>query len=79
MSPTIAERAAWGEVLHAPDLSREEQGQLLIWAREQNIDYKDIKDTYGFLQSTTTMRGWHMVLVRNRPPRVPIFTDKDVS
>lgn len=79
MAPTIAERAARGEALHAPDLTRQEQGELLVWAREENMGYKEIKTKYGFEQTTDTMRGWHMALVRDRPPKVPTFTDEDVS
>ncbi|KAG8165616.1 hypothetical protein KVR01_004168 [Diaporthe batatas] len=77
MVPTIAERAANGEVLYAPHLNREERKELLAWARAQGMEYKEIKTKYGFEESDNTLRGWQMSLNRGRMPRVAIFTDED--
>lgn len=79
MAPrTIAERAAAGEIQSVEGLTREEQGELLVWARSQEIPYREIIRRYGFTQSEGLLRGWHMQIVNNRPPRVATFTPEDV-
>lgn len=79
MAPrTIAERAAAGEIQSIEGLTREEQGELLVWARSQEIPYREIIRRYGFTQSENGLRGWHMQIVNNRPPRVATFTPEDV-
>ncbi|KKY34442.1 hypothetical protein UCDDA912_g05574 [Diaporthe ampelina] len=74
---TIAERAAAGEDLNAQNLSRDEQAELLIWARQQGIRYNEIRLRYRFAQTTGGLRSWHYVMERNRPPRRPTFTPTD--
>lgn len=76
---TIAERAAAGEILSVQSLTREEQGELLVWAREQGFSYREIIRRYGFTQTAEGLRTWHRNIVLNRPGRVPSFTDTDVS
>lgn len=79
MAPrTIAERAAAGEIQSVNGLTREEQGELLIWARSQDIPYLEIIRRYGFTQSETALRNWRHQIVNNRPPRVAVFTPEDV-
>lgn len=79
MAPrTIAERAAAGEIQSIEGLTREEQGELLVWARSQQIPYREIIRRYGFTQSDNGLRTWHLQLVNNRPPRVATFTPEDV-
>ncbi|KAK7703023.1 hypothetical protein SLS64_009294 [Diaporthe eres] len=80
MAPrTIAERAAAGEILNAPDLTREERVELLIWARQQQpaMTYREIIRRYGFTESEGTLRGWHLARTSNNPPRVATFTAED--
>lgn len=80
MAPrTIAERAAAGEIQSIEGLSRVEQGQLLVWAREQGIEYSEIIRRYGFTQTSEGLRTWHRNIVLDRPERVPRITDTDVS
>ncbi|KAI7785144.1 hypothetical protein LA080_008181 [Diaporthe eres] len=80
MAPrTIAERAAAGENLNARDLTREEQVELLIWARQRQppMTYQEIIRRYGFTQSEGLLRTWYMVRTNNNPPRVATFTAED--
>lgn len=82
MAPrTITERAAAGEILNARDLTREEQVELLIWARQRQpaMTYQEIIRRYGFTQSEGLLRTWYMVRTNNNPPRVATFTAEDVS
>lgn len=81
MAPTIAERAANGEILHAPDLTRDEQVELLLWARAQEkpLPYEDIKKIYGFTQTADTLRWRHMNMALDKPPPKATFTAEDVS
>lgn len=81
MAPTIAERAANGEILHAPDLTRDEQAELLRWARAQDkpMSYENIKKIYGFTQTVDGLRWWHMNIALGKPPAVATFTAEDVS
>lgn len=80
MAPrTIAERAAAGEALHAPDLDVPEQDELIVWARQQEMKYEEIKRRYGFTQEAVTLRGRYLKVTGNKPPRVPTFTPVDVS
>lgn len=79
MAPrTIAERAAAGEIQSVEGLTREEQGELLVWARSQEIPYREIIRRYGFTQGEDGLRNWYYQLVNNRPPRVATFTPEDV-
>lgn len=82
MAPrTIAERAAAGENLRAQDLTREEQGELLLWARNRQppMPYREIIRRYGFTLTEGGLRHWYHVLDKNKPPRVATFTTEDVS
>ena len=78
MTRTIAQRAASGENLNAPDLTREEQGELLVWARDQDIPYEEVRRRYRFTQTAAGLRHWHMQIVRDHPDRVATYTDADV-
>ncbi|POS76544.1 hypothetical protein DHEL01_v205067 [Diaporthe helianthi] len=78
MAPTIAERAASGEVLHAPDLTVNERHQL-VWSarRYEGMVYKGIKNKYSFTESESTLRGWYMHYSRGRVPREATFSAID--
>lgn len=79
MAPTIAERAANGEILYAPDLTVEQRRELLVWARDQKMGYKEIKSNYGFEESESTLRGWKRNDIVGNAPREAVFTSTDVS
>lgn len=76
---TIAERAAAGEIRSIQGLTREEQGELLVWARDQGIQYREIIRRFGFTLSEAGMRTWWRVITLNHPDRVPKFTATDVG
>lgn len=80
MAPrTIAQRAAAGEIQSVQGLTREEQGELLVWARQQGVQYQEIIDRYGFTLSSEGLRTWHRNMVLNHPDRVPTFNATDVG
>ncbi|KAK2604751.1 hypothetical protein N8I77_007652 [Diaporthe amygdali] len=74
---TIAQLAASGIIRSAQGLNRQEQGELLIWARAQGMTYREIIQRFGFTQTEEGLRTWHYVLINDRPPRVPTFTALD--
>lgn len=78
---TIAERAAAGEIQSVQGLTREEQGELLVWARDQEppIPYREIIRRFGFTQTEEGLRTWWRVITLNNPDRVPSFTATDVG
>lgn len=76
---TIAERAAAGEIRSIQGLTREEQGELLVWARAQGIQYREITRRFGFTLTEEGLRTWWRVITLNHPDRVPRFTATDVG
>lgn len=82
MAPrTIAERAAVGEIRSVQGLTRQEQGELLLWARSRQppMTYREIIRRYGFTLTEGGLRNWHYSLVNNNAPREATFTADDVS
>lgn len=76
---TISERLDRGLIKDVAGLSRQEQGELLIWAREKPIKWKDILRKFKFKVKESTLRGRYRKLMKGGIPRKPEFTERDVS
>lgn len=78
-SLSVAERLTRGLITDVEGLNRQEQDELLLWARERRKKWKDIHRDYKFKVKEVTLRGRHRILRKNKPPREPKFTERDVS
>lgn len=76
---SIRERLDRDLITDVAGLTRPEQDELLLWAREKGIKWDDIRRKFKFKVKESTLRGRHRILKKNRPPRKAIFTERDVS
>lgn len=76
---TISQRLDRGLITDVAGLTRPEQDELLIWARDKGIKWKDILRKFKFKVKESTLRGRHRKLMKGRAPRKPEFTERDVS
>ncbi|KAL1853234.1 hypothetical protein Daus18300_011882 [Diaporthe australafricana] len=80
---TIAQRAAAGTITSIDGLTIEEEGELLLYALEQeNLTYEGAKQKYGCSLTNDTLRGRAAKARARRagrppPARVPTFTALD--
>ncbi|KAL1853233.1 hypothetical protein Daus18300_011881 [Diaporthe australafricana] len=78
MAPlTIAERAAAGQIQSVQGLTKDEQKELIIWAKQQGMSYKAIKARWGFTDKEDNLRQIYLHRPNHNPPRVPVFTATD--
>lgn len=76
---SIRERLDRDLITDVAGLTRPEQDELLLWAREKDIKWNVILRKFKFKVKESTLRGRYRILVKGRPPRKAIFTERDVS
>ncbi|KAI3394484.1 hypothetical protein diail_2618 [Diaporthe ilicicola] len=75
--PTIAQLAASGRIQSSKGLNRQEQDELLVWARQQGMSYREIIDRYDFKITEGCLRNRHGNIVNPGAPLVAEFTLED--
>lgn len=76
---SISERLDRGLITDVEGLTRQEQDELMLWAREKGMKWKDIHQKFKFKVKEVTLRGRDRIVRKDKPPRTPIFTERDVS
>lgn len=76
---SISERLDRGLIKDVAGLTRQEQDELLLWAREKGMKWKDILRKFKFKVKESTLRGRYRKLMKGALPRKPKFTERDVS
>lgn len=76
---SIAERLDRGLITDVAGLTHQEQDELLVWARDKGIKWKDILRKFKFKVKESTLRGRYRKMKKGPLPRKPEFTERDVS
>ncbi|KAL2284278.1 hypothetical protein FJTKL_09004 [Diaporthe vaccinii] len=74
---SIAERLDRGLITDVAGLTRQEQDELLVWARDKGIKWKDILVKFKFKVKESTLRGRYRKMKKGPLPRKPEFTERD--
>jgi len=76
---SVSERLEKGLIATVASLTKEETNELLLWARRKNMKWREIHERFKFGRAESTLRVRYRDLVKSRPPKVPKFTERDVS
>lgn len=60
-------------------LKKKETDEILLWGRRKDMKWSEIHKRFNFECAESTLRGQYRGLVKSRPPKVPKFTERDVS
>ncbi|KAK2604750.1 hypothetical protein N8I77_007651 [Diaporthe amygdali] len=74
---TIAQRLDNGLIEDVEGLTREEEDELVDWAREKGMTWDAIRRKFKFPLQESTLRVRFRTRRMDRPPRVPEFTERD--
>lgn len=76
---SVSELLDRGRITDATGLNKQEVDELLLWARRKGIKWREIHRRFKFELAESTLRVRYRNLVKSQPPKVPEFTERDVS
>ncbi|POS76545.1 hypothetical protein DHEL01_v205068 [Diaporthe helianthi] len=76
---TTSERLDRGMITDVAGLTRAEENEVLLWARREEIKWRDIHKKFNFKQAPSTLRGRYrdMMHPNGKPPKVAVLTRRD--